>query len=69
MAGGKALLSEFNKDPVKNVKYSINMEKRENGETIAQKVYAHYFLHNGTSDVISSYGQVSFSLTDFERTI
>lgn len=60
------LLSEFNKDPIKNVKYSINMEKREDGEAVAKKVYDHYFLQSGKSDVIKSYGQVCFILTNYQ---
>lgn len=63
---GQVLLSEFNKDPLENVKYAINMEKREYGEAVAKKVYEHYFLQNKKPDVIGSYGQVSFSLTNFK---
>lgn len=64
---GQVLLSEFNKDPLENVKYAINMEKREYGEAVAKKVYERYFLQNENPDVIGSYGQVSFSLTNFNR--
>lgn len=53
-------LEVFNKDPIESVRYSIGMEKDDNGYEIAKKVYDNYFApEKNNGDVAIQYGEVS----------
>lgn len=60
-------LEEFNKDPVKNLQYSMSMENRKDGFEIAQKVYDHYF--NNDKQPYEQYGGVNQSILPVKFTI
>lgn len=54
-------LEQFNKDPVKNLQYSMSMENRKDGFEIAQKVYEHYFVNDKNKQPYEQYGGVNQS--------
>lgn len=55
---GSQLLKEFQKDPINSIRYSMGMEHRQDGHSIAQQVYKHYFLENIKKPTFEQYGEV-----------